>query len=508
MLQDLRYAIRTLAKASGFTAVALLTLGFCIGANTAIYSFLDGALLKPLPYPDANRIVRVLERPPGGRWNGISTLNFLDWQRDNSVFDFMAAQSGGSLTLTGQGEPELLRCARVSAHYFDIFGIKAVIGRTFLEGEDQPGRDHVVVLSHALWQSRFGGNHSILNRTILLDNQPYMVIGILPPGSAFDRAYNQLWRPLAFEPSNMTRNFHWMAAFARLKKGVSLEQAQRNMDVIGARIAAEYPDSNKGWGVAVDRFSDVIIGPQLRTSLYLLLAATGMVLLIGCANLANLALARGIARDREVSIRASLGATRWRLIRQFLTENVLLSILGGALGIALGFAMMKYLKTLVPPYSLPREADITMDARVLLFALGLSILTGLLFGLAPALQATTPDLANSMKEGGRGATTGSARGRVRDALVVVEVSLAFVLLVSSGLMIRSFVRTMGVDTGFDSSNVLTMDLPMSDRQYPDPAQANAYLKEVQAAVAAVPGVRETALTCAPPLEGACYGMPM
>ena len=279
------------------------------------------------------------------------------------------------------------------------------------------------------------------------------------------------------------------------------------MDVIGARIARDYPDSNKGWGVTVERYSDVIIGPDMRTALYVLLSATGMVLLIGCANLANLALARGVARDREVAIRSSLGAGRWRLVRQFLTENVLLAVCGGVLGVAIGFGTMKYLNFLVPPNTLPREADVSMDSRVLLFALGISVLTGLLFGMAPALQATTPELANSMKEGGRGATTGTARRHLSDVLVIAEVSLAFVLLAGSGLMIRSFFRLINVDTGFDSTNVLTMTLRISDQSYPDPAQLNAYLREIQTAVEAVPGVRETALTCAPPLEGACYGMP-
>jgi putative ABC transport system permease protein len=506
--QDLQYALRAFSRSPGFTTVALLTLALGIGANTAIYSFVDGILLKPLPYNDADRIVRVLEKPPGGTRNGISTLNFLDWQRDNTVFDFMAAQTGGSITLSGRNEPELLRCGRVSAGYFDIFGIKAAVGRTFLPGEDQPGRDHVVVLSHVLWQKRFGGDRSVLNSSILLDNQPYTVVGILPPGSAFDRAYNQIWRPLTFEPSNMTRNFHWFGSFGRLKPGVFLQQAQREMDVIGARIARDYPDSNKGWGVTVERYSDVIIGPDMRTALYVLLSATGMVLLIGCANLANLALARGVAREREVAIRSSLGAGRWRLIRQFLTENVVLSVCGGMLGIAIGFATMKYLNFLVPPNTFPREVDITMDRRVLLFALVISVLTGLLFGLAPALQATTPELANSMKEGGRGATTGTARRHLRDALVVAEVGLAFVLLVGSGLMIRSFFRLINVDTGFDSTNVLTMSLPTSLQRYPDPARLNAYMREIQTAVEAVPGVRETAMTCAPPLQGGCNGMPM
>lgn len=469
--QDLRYAARTLGRSPGFAAIAVLTLALGIGANTAIFSFVDGILLKPLPYPDADRIVRVLEKPPGFPRNGISTLNFLDWQKQNTVFDFMAAQTGASMTLSGTNEPVLLHVGRVSPHYFEIFGIKAVFGRTFLPDEDQLGKDRVVLLSYILWQNRFGGDRSILNRTILLDNQPYQVVGILPAGSAFDRAFNQLWRPLAFEPANMTRNFHWMGSFGRLKQGVSLQQAQKSMDVIGARIAHDYPDSNKGWGVVVEKFSDVIVGPEMRTALYVLMSATIMVLLISCANLANLALARGVAREREVSIRASLGASRWRLIRQFLTENVLIALCGGVLGIGIGYVTMRYLNTLVPPNTLPREVQVGMDGRVLLFALAISVLTGLVFGMAPALQATTPDLANSMKEGGRGSTAGAARRRLRDVLVVAEVSVAFVLLVGSGLMMQSFFHLVSVDPGFDSTNILTMSLPTSDKQYPDPRTA-------------------------------------
>lgn len=247
LVQDLRYAARTLAHSPGFATVAVLTLALGIGANTAIFSFVDGILLRPLPYPEADRIVRVMEKPPGFPRNGISTLNYLDWERQNTVFDFMAAQTGTNLTLAGDSEPVLLHCGLVSPHYFDIFGIKPVIGRAFLPEEDQVGKDHVVLLSYLLWQNRFGGDPSILNRTILLDNQPYSVVGILPAGSAFDRAFNQLWKPLAFEPSNMTRNFHWFISFARLKRGISLQQAQKGMDVIGAQIGRDFPDSNKGW---------------------------------------------------------------------------------------------------------------------------------------------------------------------------------------------------------------------------------------------------------------------
>ena len=507
-LQDLRYAWRTLANSPGYVAVALLTLALGIGANTAIFSFVDAALLKPLPYADADRIVRVLEKPPQGERNGISTLNFLDWQRDNTVFDFMAAQSGGSMTLTGFGDPVELRCGQVSSHYFDIFGIHAALGRTFLPDEDQDGKDQVVILSHVLWLNQFGADASIINRSILLDNRPYKVIGVLPEGGAFDRAFNQLWRPLVFEPSSMTRDFHWMGSFARLKQGVSLEAARANMDAIGARIEKEFPDSNKGWGVIVENYGETLINPNQRTALLVLLTATAIVLLIASANLANVALARGVSREREVAVRASLGAGRWRLIRQFLTENLVLSICGGVLGIAVGYGILKWLRTLLPPYSFAREVDITMDTRVLLFALAISAVTGLLFGIAPALHAASLDLANSMKEGGRGSVGSAAWKRIRDVLIVVEVALAFVLLVGSGLMMRSFFALMTVDPGLDATNILTMGLPIDATRFPDPTALNFYLRELRTAVEAVPGVRETAISCVPPLQGVCWGMPI
>jgi putative ABC transport system permease protein len=402
LFQDVRYAFRTLLKSPGFTIVAAATMAIGIGGNTAIFSFVNGALLKPLPYADPDRIAQVLEKPPGGGRNGISTLNYLDWQKGNTVFEYMAARTGGSVTLTGINDPLQLRGSRVSAHYFDIFGVKAAAGRTFVDGEDQPGKDQVAILSHALWESQFGSDPSVIGRSILLDGTPHTVIGILPGGGVFDRWYSQIWRPLAFEPQNMTRNFHWFSALAKLKHGVTLEQARAQMDAIGARIAHDYPDSNKGWGVAVDRFSEILVGRQVRKYLYVLLAAVGMVLLIGCVNLANLTLARVTVRERDVAIRFSLGAGRWRLVRQFLTESVLLSICGGVFGVALGYATMVALRAAVPRFTLPPEADVTIDGRVLLFALAVSVLTGILFGLAPALQATRSNLAGSMKEGGRG----------------------------------------------------------------------------------------------------------
>ena len=399
-LQDLKFGLRTLRKSPGFTAVALATLAVGIGATTAIFSFVDGVLLKPLPYANPDRIVMVLEKPPGGGHNGISTLNFLDWAHENSVFEFIAAQTGGSVTLTGVEEPVQLRGMRVSADYFNVFGVSAELGRTFAPGEDQLGHENVAVISHAFWQSQFGGERSIIGRTLLLDGKPCTVVGVLPKSSAFNRGWPQIWRPLAFTPENRTRNFHWFGAVAKLKPGVTLEQARANLDSIGARIAQDFPDSNMGWGVAVDPLAEMIVGQDLKRSLYVLLSAVGMVLLIGCANLANLMLARGAARDREVSIRAALGAGRARLVRQFLTESVLLSVVGGLLGLGVGYLTMVGLKAVLPTYTLPSEANVTMDARVLLFALALGVLTGLVCGLVPALQATRPDLTTGMKQGG------------------------------------------------------------------------------------------------------------
>jgi putative ABC transport system permease protein len=506
LLQDLRFGFRTLKNTPGFTAVAVVTLALGIGGNAAVFSFVDGILLKPLPYGEPDRILRVLEKPPGGGRNGISTLNFLDWQRQNTVFEYIAAQTGGSVTLSGVSEPVQLRGARVSAHYFDIFGIKAVLGRTFAADEDQIGKGDVAVLSHLLWETQFGSDPGILNRKIILDGRPTIVIGVLPAGSAFDRAYNQIWRPLVFEPQNMTRNFHWMVSYALLKRGVTLQQARANMDAIGAQIAQQYPDSNKGWGVMVERYADAIVGDGLRRSVLILMGAVGMVLLIGCVNLANLMMARASTREREVAVRASLGAGRWRLVRQFLTESVLLAVCGGVLGLGVGYAVMAALRAAIPPYTLPREVNVSMDGRLLLFSLAISVVTGVLFGLVPAIQAARPDLAGTIKEGGRGSTSGGRR-RMRSVLVVVEVALAFVLLTGAGLLLRSFSNLLRVDAGFDAANAITAGVPISEKRFSDPAQLNAYLREILASVEAVPGVREAALTSALPLQGWGYGMP-
>jgi predicted permease len=507
LIKDIRYALRMVHNSPGFTIVAVLTLALGIGANTAIFSFIDAVLLKPLPYPDADKIVVVWEKPPDSERNGISTLNFLDWKNQNTVFTAMAAQTGASATLTGVDVPVELHATRVSAPYFDIFQIKPALGRAFAADEDQPGKEHVVVISHRIWGSRFGSDRGLIGQTISLNNEPYTVIGVMPADTAFDRRYADLWLPLAFGPKDMTRNFHWMRSFARLKPGVSLEQARAQMKSVAARIEHDFPDSNKGWSITIDRYQDRVVNPELRSSLFVLLAAVGAVLLIGCANLANLLLARGARRERETAVRSALGASRMRLLRQFLTESAVLAGLGGAIGVGLGFGLMKILKASIPQFMLPSEADVHLDLTVLLFTAAIVILTVLLFGLAPAFQTARVDVTHSLKEGARGAGTSTGRKRLQNSLVVIEVAIAFVLLSGAGLLGRSFYRLQQVDPGFESTNVLTASLPMTFDDYPDGPRILSYLGRIMENIHAVPGVRDVAVTSTLPLEGWGFGMP-
>ena len=505
ILQDLKYGLRTLAKNPGFAIVALAILGIGIGANAAIFSIVDGVLLKPSPFKEVDRMVQVLEKPPGGGRNSISTLNYLDWEKQNTVFEYIAAQRWGTVTLTGIENPMQVPCEQVRAHFFDVFQGKARIGRTFAPGEDEVGRDHVAVISNSFWMSQFGSDPGVLGRTMTLDGEPYTIIGVMSPGT-FDLTATKIWRPLSFLPGNMTRDFHWFGAWALLKRGVTLKQAQTQMDALAIRIARDFPKSNKGWGIGIDAFNSVNVGQDVRQPLYVLMGAVGMVLLIACSNLANLTLAKGISREREVAIRAALGAGRWRLVRQFLTESLLLSVGGGAVGLALAFGGLALMKATMPDGTIPANHQVMMDGRVLMFIAALSVLTGVLFGIVPALKATRPDLVRSIKEGGAGASAGRSSRRLRGSLVVAEVALAFVLLAGAGLLIRSFFRMQAVETGFDAKNVVTANLPIADRKFKTATEFKVYLNEITESVAAVPGVSDVALTSALPLEGWGYGM--
>ena len=506
--QDIRFAIRMLWRSPGFAFVSVLTLALGIGSTSAIFSFVDGVLLRPLPYDHPERIVTLDEREPDGLRNGaISALNFVDWHERSTVFEAIAANSGVNMTLTGGDEPVLLQGARASAGYFDVFRIAPALGRTFAPDEDQPGKDHVIVLSHRLWAARLGSDPAILGRNVTLDGERYTVIGVMPEGSPFDRGWSQFWRPLALKPAERTRDFHWLQAMARLKPGITLEQARSEMDVIGAQIARAYPVSNKGWGVQVDRFTDVIVATDLRRSLYVLMSAVGMLLLIACANLANLTLARGTSREREIAVRAALGAKRGRLVRLLLTENLLLAAVGGGLGLGVGYGTIRALQVVIPPLTLPRDVRVQMDGRVTLFALVVSVATGILVGLWPALPGTVADLAGANKEGARGSAGDGRRGAVRSGLVVLEVALAFMLLVGGGLLVRTFFQTMNRPLGIDATNVLTMRLPIPNDRFAEPAALMAHVRGIVARVSTIPGVASAAAADALPLQGWSNGMP-
>ena len=507
VFRDLRHAVRLLRHSPAFSVVAVATSALAIGANTAMFSFVNGLLLRPLPYPDAARIVRVLERHPNGGLNGISTLNYVDWAKQSASFEYIAAEAGWRATVTGRSEPFVIRGARVSVHYFDIFGVQPALGRIFLAGEDEPGNDHVVLLSHVLWTNRFGADPATIGRSIVVDGEPHTVVGVLPKGGPFDRAAAQIWKPLALQAS-MTRDFRWLGASAKLKSGVSLETARAEMDVIGHRLETAYPASNAGWGVAVDRLDAVLISPQLRNAIIVLFAATLFVLVIGCANLASLSLARSISRRSEMAVRISLGATRWRIIQQVVVENIVIASVGGVVGVGIGYTMLLGIRSMVPPETFPPAVDVRLDTTVLLFTVATALVTGVLCSVPSAAQAHRSNLVSPLKgSGGHGRTTGSIGRRVHSALVVAEVALAFVLLVASGLLMRSFVKLLDVDPGFVAANVLTAGLPLNAQQHPSPVELNAYLASIRTAVEGVPGVRVSAMTSALPLQGWGYGVP-
>ena len=507
MLNDLRFALRLIRASPGFTFIAALTLALGIGASSAMFSFVDGVLLKPLPYPRGEELIEVFETPPGGERGPVSTLNFQDWKTQNTVFTAMAAQTGAAVTLTGSDQPLLLQAGLVTWPFLDMFGMKLALGRTLRAEEDQPGKDQIVVLSHRVWESRFGADPKLVGRTLTLDGKPYTVAGVLSEGGPFDKGYQDLWMPLAFSPKDRTRGYRWLKVWARLKPGVTLDQARAQMNSLAGRTQRDYPESNKGWNISLVRLADDIASQTLRRSLLVLLGAVGAVLLIACANLANLLLVRGAAREREVAIRAAMGASRARLVGQFLTESLLLASAGGLFGVWLAYGFVTALKAWIPPLILPPEAEVHLDLRALLFTVVIVLVTGVLFGIGPALSAVRGELATSLKDFGRRTTGGSAQRRLRDLFVVTEVALAFILLAGAGLLIRSLYAVEQINPGFEVSNLLTMGLPMQADRYPDDARVSDYLTQIREKVASIPGVRDAATTSALPMMGWGWTMP-
>lgn len=507
--QDLRYATRVLRRDPGFTFFAVLTIALALGANAAIFSLVDGVLLKSVGYPEPERIVQVWEKTPGGGRNGIAPANYIDWTKQSRSFESMAAQTGAAMSyLAGESGsvPISLRVGVVSAPYFDVFGVKPALGRTFAPDEDQQGKEKVTVLTYRAWLNLMGGDRGVVGRSILLNGESYTVIGVLPGASEFDRRGADLWIPLAFPPQ-APRNYHSYGAVARLKRGVTLEQAQAEMSSIAAGIAELYPDVKKGWGAIVDRYIDRIVGPQLRLSLTILMWAVAAVLMIGCANLANLLMARATLRSREIAVRLAMGAGRGRVVRMLLTESLLLSACGAIVGVAFGYGLLQWIQSLLPPFFLPAEASVSMDGRVLLFLTAATLFTCVAVGLAPALQATGKESAESLKESGRSNTSGRGKLLARNLFVGAQVAVAFVLLVGAGLLVRSFQRLMSVETGFESQGLIAAYLPLPMERNPDAATLTLYVDRILDEVRATPGIREAAVTTGLPLRGWGDGMP-
>jgi putative ABC transport system permease protein len=493
LINDIRFGIRNLLKRPGLTAIAIITLALGVGANSAIFSVVNAIVLRPLPYKDSDRLVVLwgnLHRT-GLEDTEISAPEFTDFKEQSKAFDQIAAYTTQGFNLTGVAEPERLRGALVSASLFTTLGSEAQQGRTFLQEEDQAGHDQVAILSYALWHRRFGGDPSIINRTISLDGQPATVVGIMPPAFHFPDKDTEIWRPLAFDPDLLTENnrgSHFLNVIARLRPDFTITQAQVDMDKLGARLSEAHRKTYpSGFSVKVRLLHEDLVG-NLRTALFVLLGAVGLVLAVACANVAHLLLAGAAARYREVAIRSALGANRARLIRQFLTESLLLSLIGGAVGLLLAIWGVGTLVALIPRDT-PRIEEIRLDSRVVLFTLAVSLLTGILFGLAPALQATKADLNDALKEGGRTGSEGQRRVRLRSLLVISEFALALVLLIGAGLMIKSFMRVQEIKPGFEPAGLLTMRLALPDAKYPEFQKSRAFYEQLFERLKARPEVK-------------------
>ncbi len=497
LFQDLRYGARMLFKNPGITFVVILALALGIGANTAIFSVVDAVLLRPLPYPESDRLVLLNETSKAMDEISVSYPNFTDWRNQNHVFENIGVYNRSSYNLTGVGDAERIVTGQVSADMFAALRANPAMGRLFTNDEDKPGGTPVVLLSHPLWQRRFGGQANILNQQLMLNNKSYTVIGIMPEGFQFPTRV-EMWVPvgqLSGEASWQSRGNHpGLYGVARLKPGVTFAQAKAEMDTIGANLEKQYQDSNAGNGIGLHPLLEVFVG-DVRRPLWVLFAAVAFVLLIACANIANLLLARAQSRQKEMAIRSAMGAGRWRIARQLLTESVLLALIGGTLGMLVaqwGVKLILY----ISPDALPRSKEIGLDWRVLAFTIGLSFVTGLLFGLVPALQAGVVDVHETLKETGRGT---SGRHWLRSSLVVVEVATTLVLLVGAGLMIRSFYRLQKVNPGFSYDHLTSFTVALPQKKYAESEQREQFYNRLLENLRGLPGVEATAAASGLPL---------
>jgi len=504
---DLRYGLRLLLRKPAFTAVAILALALGIGANTAIFSVVNAILLRPLPYPEPERLVQLNHNYPQINLKAsVSAFGYSIYKEQAKAFEQITAISGSSLNLTDGGEPEQLQAMTVTASFFPLFGAEAARGRVILPEEEQEGRNRVAVLSDALWTRRFGADPSLVNKTITLNGENYLVIGVMPAQFQFGREFGRvpdLWVPLTFTPQQLSPNNlnnEYLSVFGRVRTGLSVQQAQAELDVLADNVRKQYSPntSREQWGLLLQPLNELVVG-DVRFALWVLLGAVGLVLLIACANVANLTLARAADRQREMAVRAALGAGRARVIRQMLTESVLLAVMGGVLGLGLAAWGVSLLSKLTQ-IQIPRSHEIGLDWRVLLFTLGVSVLTGILFGLVPALQASRGNVYDTLKDGGRSGQ-GGARGRLRSSLIVAEMALALMLLVGAGLLMRSFWQLQQVSPGFQPQGVLSLMVSLPGHKYKEPPQRVNFFDQLLPQLKALPGVQSVGASSVIPMSG-------
>jgi putative ABC transport system permease protein len=510
LLQDLRYGARMLLKQPGFTAVAVITLALGIGANSAIFSVVSAALIKPLPYREPDRLVQFWETNPLKNWTQatVAPANLFDWQKQNQVFEEIAAYSGSDkkgptlsgLQMESNGEPERIRGLYVTGNIFSVLGANAMIGRTLREEETWQGKHTVAVLGYGLWQRRFGADPKIVGRKIMFNGRDHEIVGVMPPDFYFPSKEAELWLPMGWNYSQIAqlRRPHFLRAVGRLKPGVTLGQARSEMAAIASRLEQQYPDTNTQMGVGLGPLKEWIVS-DVQLPLIVFMVAVAFVLLIACANVVNLSLSRSAARAREVAVRSALGAGRGRIMRQLLTESLLIALTGGAIGLLLA-GWLKDLLLAFSPGDIPRLDEIRLDWRVIGFTVGITLLTTLLTGLAPALSLSKPNLTSALKEGGQKGGVGQG-GRLRGALVVAEIALALVLVVGAGLMIRSFRRLQQVDPGFNPNNILSLSISLPGLKYPQEAQQRAFFDQAEQRIRRLPGVVAVGATNMPALQG-------
>ncbi|HXN30102.1 MAG TPA: ABC transporter permease [Candidatus Acidoferrales bacterium] len=502
--RDFRFGFRLLRKNPGFATVAVLALALGIGANTAIYSIVHATLLEPLPYFHPNEVVMVWSKIQGQR-NGVAAGDYLDWTRESTVFQGLAAWTGTRVNLATASHPEQVQAWMARPGFYTVMGQSILLGRDFLPEEGEVGKDHVTILTYRFWLDRFGGDRSIVGTTIRLNGEPYTVVGVLGPGP-LDRGREKLGIALSFKPEQINHDFHWLLVMGRLKPGVTVEQANADMDRVTQHIAEVYPKSDKGWGAIVSPLKNDFLDRDVIRALWLLLGAVGFVLLIACANVANLLLARATKRRKEVAVRASVGASRWQLFRQFLAESLALASLGGILGIALAWLLLKVILLMMPPFTLPYEANVRLNPPVLLFTLAATALAGVLFGCAPAWQSSHLNLNDVLKEGGR-TSSGGGRHGLRRALVIAEFALALSLLAGGGMAIHSLWNVEHVELGFRTDHLLTFDLPVPHDQLTSAEEINSFYRQLLDRIKALPGVSAVSVSTGMPLRGTGFGMP-